>query len=538
MLEKNLLLVISLIMLVAMLSMLSNKLKVSYPIFLVLAGLVISMLPKGFHVELDSDLVFIIFLPPLLFEAAWNNSWKELVQYKTSVLRLALGLVFFTSLAVAFTANMIIPGFTLALGFLLGGIISPPDAVAATSVLSGLKIPNRVKATLEGESLINDASSLVVFRFALAAVLSGQFVFWKAGASFFYIALMGIAVGLGIAFLVYLFLRFLPTTPSIDTTITFIFPYLAYLTAEHFGFSGVLSVVFGGLLLNSQSSKFLSYNTRLQMTSVWEMVVFLMNGAIFILIGLQLPDIVSGLGTTTFKEAVIITLVISLVAVLARFIWIYPINTMFDTIRRKLFKKKFAISLSKADWKSQFIIAWSGMRGVVSLASGLAIPMIAPNNTLFPFRNLILFITFGVILFTLVIQGLSLPLIIKWLAIPSTENNSQLFNNLTLDMAKETVAYIKDHYQKQVEHSESFKTVLNTYENYIDSIEEEKVVTEEAELNQYMSTYKKMLLEIINLKRSMLYKYRIEDTYPEFIIRRKERELDLDEARLDKGDRH
>jgi len=210
MIQENLLLIVSLLFAVSMLSMLSEKLKISYPIFLVIAGLLIGIVPGIPHVSLHPDIVFLLFLPPILYAAAWNTSWRDFWAARRSISMLAFGLVFFTSTAVALIAHLLIPDFPLALGFLLGGIISPPDAVAATSVLQGIKVPKRVVTILEGESLINDASSLIVFRFALAAALTGQFTFAKATTDFFMVAGLGIAIGLGIANVLYFVHKFLP----------------------------------------------------------------------------------------------------------------------------------------------------------------------------------------------------------------------------------------------------------------------------------------------------------------------------------------
>ena len=214
--------------------------------------------------QLDPDLVFLIFLPPLLYEAAWYTSWKDFWRLRGAISLQAFGLVLFTSTAVALLAHAIIPGFSLALGFLLGGIISPPDAVAATSVLHGLRVPRTAVTILEGESLINDASSLIVFRFALAAVLTGSFVATEVAAQFFVVTGGGVAIGLAVALAVLLLHRCTPTTPSIDASLTVMTPYLMYLTAERFHASGVLAVVAGGLYLSSRSHEFLSGQSRVQ----------------------------------------------------------------------------------------------------------------------------------------------------------------------------------------------------------------------------------------------------------------------------------
>lgn len=249
MLHENLLISISLLVAVFLLVMLGEKLRISYPIFLVLSGLIISFIPGIPLIEISPDMIFLIFLPPLLYEAAWFTSWKDFCKWKRPILFLAFGLVFFTSFIVAYISYLLIPGFTLALGFLLGAIVSPPDAVAATSVLKNLKIPRRLNTILQGESLVNDASSLIVFKFALIASVSGTFVFHKAVVDFFMVTFMGIFLGVALGYLFYIVHRWLPTSANINTAFTLITPYAMYLTSEQLGYSGVMAVVSGGLFL-------------------------------------------------------------------------------------------------------------------------------------------------------------------------------------------------------------------------------------------------------------------------------------------------
>ena len=324
MLKDSLLLIVSLLFLISMLAMLSDKLRISYPIFLVLAGLGISLIPGVPQIRLDPNIVFVIFLPPLLYSAAWYTSWHDFWRMRRPIGLLGFGLVLLTAGAVAWFANWLIPDFSLALGFLLGGIISPPDAVAATSVLQNLRVPKPVVTILEGESLVNDAASLIVFRFALAAILTGKFLLWKAEVDFVLVIIMGILIGLVIAHIAYAIHRWLPTTSSIDTAITLISPYLMYIGAEHFHYSGVLAVVSGGLFLSYRSHDIFSYESRLQSQSVWHVIVFLLNGMVFILIGLQLPDVVRGLGEYSLRAAIGYGAGISVVTMLVRMLWVYP----------------------------------------------------------------------------------------------------------------------------------------------------------------------------------------------------------------------
>src|SRR6201996_118323 len=267
--------------------MLAQKLRVAYPILLVLVGLPLGFVPFLRGIEIQPELIFVIFLPPLLYEAAWNTSWKDLWEWRRVISSFAFPVVIITSCVVAFVAARFIPGFTLATGFLLGGIISPPDAVSASVILKNIKVPKRFTTIAEGESLLNDASSLVIFRFALAAVLTGSFVFSHAAISFVLVIIMGVLIGLAVALVFYAVHRWLPTTPNIDIVLTFITPYAMYITAEQFHFSGVLAVVSGGLFLSIRRHQFLSNRSRLQGINVWEAVGFVLNGFVFILIGLE-----------------------------------------------------------------------------------------------------------------------------------------------------------------------------------------------------------------------------------------------------------
>jgi monovalent cation/hydrogen antiporter len=528
MLELQLLFVIALLFAVSLLSMLSEKLNIAYPIFLVLSGLVISVIPHIPNIRLDPHYVFLVFLPPLLYAASWNTSWNEFWFFRRPISLLAFGLVIFTSTAVAFVSHMMIPGFPLALGFLLGGIISPPDAIAATSVLKKLKVPKRVATILEGESLVNDASSLIVFRFALVTISTGEFVLWRAGLEFILVAAMGIVVGLAIAYVIFAVHKFLPTTPSIDTGISLIAPYLMYITAEHFKFSGVLAVVSGGLFLSSCSSDLFSYNTRLQLQSVWDTVVFLLNGVVFILIGLQLHDIIKGLNGSSMLQAVVYAVVISVVTIVVRIIWVYP-----GTYLPRIFSKYIRARESKPAPGAVFIVAWSGMRGVVSLASALSVPIALTDGTAFPHRNLILFISFVVILFTLVLQGLSLPWIIKKLNVQVEENNLSEELEIQLRLSEATINYLQNNYDEEVQMNAALRAIKD---RYLAMIESHTLQLEKIKAGT-VATYEKplhhqVMLELVHIRRLQLKHLRHEKKFADELLRKKEVELDLEEARL------
>jgi CPA1 family monovalent cation:H+ antiporter len=529
--QDNLLLILSLLFTITMLTMVSSKLKISYPIFLVIGGLLISLIPGIPDLSLHPDLVFLIFLPPLLYAAAWNTVWSDFWKFKRPISLLAFGLVIFTSALVAVVSNAIIPDFPLAYGFLLGGIISPPDAIAATSVLEGVKVPKRVVTILEGESLVNDASSLIVFRFALAAILTGEFGIWDASKTFVLVAVMGILIGIAIALIVYGIHRFFPTTPAIDAALTLITPYVMYIAAEHFHFSGVLSVVSGGLFLSYRSQEIFSYESRLNTAGLWDTLVFLLNGFVFILIGLQLTSVSQGLGNYSVKDGIFYGLIISLLTIVIRIIWVFP----GAYIPRFLFKS-IRTNEPNPGWRAVFLIAWSGMRGVVSLASALAIPLTVTGGYDFRDRNLILFITFVVILVTLVLQGLSLKPLIRWLKIEVNEKQSQQVQNMALrvQLAEAVLAYIDTNYQEEIQKHDTYQRVRERYDRMIEAAKKKLESDEENEdkTNDFLPRYRQMLLELVDVRRKELSRFRHNKEYNEELIRDREWELDLEEARL------
>ncbi|MDB5490162.1 MAG: Na+/H+ antiporter [Micavibrio sp.] len=405
----------------AVLYTIAEKIKISYPILLVVAGLAIGFIPGLPLVQLSPDVVFLIFLPPLLFDAARHTSWHDFKKNRDAIGRLAFGLVLFTAAAIAVTAYYMIPGFTWPLAFLLGAIVSPPDVVAATSAIKGLHLPRRMVTILEGESLVNDASALILYRYAVAAVFAGTFVFWEAGLQFLYMVTIGLGTGvlLGWAF-IKLQKKFL-TESTVETSMTLVLPFLSYLIAEHLGASGVLSVVATGLVISWKSHDLFSFQTRMQMNAFWDIVAFLLNGLVFILIGLQLHAIINGVSPYSIPMLIGYGLLISAVTIGVRIVWIYP-SVYFSNLYHRVMRTGRTIPTNAAQL---FIIGWSGMRGVVSLASALALPLTLENGFAFPQRDVILFITFVVILVTLVLQGLTLPFLVRYLKVQEPEEKFQ-----------------------------------------------------------------------------------------------------------------
>jgi Na+/H+ antiporter len=529
--HEKILLILGLLFAMLLLVMMGQKLRISYPIFLVLGGLALSFIPGLPHLIIDPDLIFLIFLPPLLYEAAWYTSWREFWRWRRPIGLLAFGLVFFTSTIVAYVSRALIPGFTLPLGFLLGGIISPPDAVAATSVLKGIKVPRRITAILEGESLINDASSLIVFRFALAAVVSGTFVLQQAATTFLLVSGMGIVMGLAVAHGFYLIHRYLPTTPSINTVLTFLAPYAMYLLAEQFHFSGVLAVVSGGLLMSFHSHRVFDANTRLQTASVWASVGFVLNGLVFILIGLQLPVAVEGLGTYSLSQAITYGLIISAIIILIRLLWMYPAAFV-----PRWWSYTIRTTEVSPGWQGPLILGWAGMRGVVSLASALSVPLLLANGQAFPQRNLMLFITFVVILVTLVFQGLTLPALIRFTGITDVDNYvpaDEQEAGIRLRLRQAALAHLSRHYSADVEQNELIRALQQRMQAEAQRTGNllEKLDYDETQRHA-LQRYHQVLLDVLHVQREELSELRRQDLFEDHMLRHQEAQLDLDEAKI------
>ncbi len=410
--------VLGLLVVVTLLSLAATKVHLPYPTVMVLGGLGICFIPHLPDVHLDPQAVFLLFLPPLLYAAAWYTSWRDFRANLRPITMLAVGFVVFTTVAVGAVAHAIIPAMSWPAAFTLGAIISPPDAVAATAIATRLGIPRRIITVLEGESLVNDATGLTIYKFAVVAASTGTFSLTSATALFCFASLGGIALGWILGLLVAR-LHLMLDDPVVETIITLLTPFGAYLIAEALGVSGVLAVVVCGLYLSRRSSRLFSSRTRLTAVAVWNIVTFLLNGLVFILIGLQMRFIIEQDAADSTRDRIVYSLIFSFVIVIVRIIWVFPASYLprwlIPSIRRKD---------PTPPWQSIFLVAFTGMRGVDSLAAALALPLVTAAGAPFPKRNLIIFLTFAVILFTLVVQSLSLPWLIRALGLQADEDSS------------------------------------------------------------------------------------------------------------------
>jgi len=518
-----------LILVILALMMVAKALKIAYPIILLLGGLALSLTNIFSDVTIAPDAIFFIFLPPLLYEAAWQISWKEFWKWRRVITSFAFPIVIITSCVIAFISSAIIPGFPLAFGFLLGGIVSPPDAVSATAIMQSVKVPKSLVTIIEGESLLNDASSLIVFRFALAAIFTGQFDMAQATWTFFLVVSMGMVIGLAVGVVFYYIHRLLPTTSSIEIVLTLVTPYCMYYAAEHFHFSGVLSVVTGGLFLSSQRQTMLNYRSRIEGVNVWTNIVFVMNGLIFLLIGLQLPAITEQLGDISTGTAIWYGLAISFILIITRLLITFGAAGFTRIVSRFI-----TVADSNPGWREPLIAGWAGMRGVVSLAAALSVPVMLENNTPFPNRNLILFITFIVILVTLVFQGLTLPWLIgkvkpreRFSLIPRDKQEIIIQKKI----ARCSLNFLEERYPRDNSTNEFINNLHTRFKldlDYFDPEADPQTRDGDGILKKFQNSY----LELLDEQRSLLSKMNRKEEFDEELIRKYLALLDLEEYKV------
>lgn len=386
-----------------------------YPIALVAGGAVLGLIPNLPQYSFDPQLILVAVLPPILYQAALLTSWTDFKANLRPIGLLAIGLVAVTTLAVGAALKLMVPDVPWAAAFVLGAIVSPPDAVAATAILSRLNMPRRIVTILEGESLVNDASGLVLYKFAVAAVLTGAFSLVDATVQFAAVSLGGIVVGVALAF-AYIAIHKRLGDPFIEVLTVLTIPYAAYMAAEAMHLSGVLAVVAAGLVRGRYAPEIVSPDMRIMARPVWNILVFLLNSVVFILIGLQMSGVVaSNLGRYPPGELAAISAVVTVVAIAVRFAWVFPVGYLPQRLSGNLREDQ-----PRPNPRELVIIGWCGMRGIVSLAAALALPLALPGGAPFPHRDLLVFLTFVVIVATLVGQGLTLTPLIRRLQVGST----------------------------------------------------------------------------------------------------------------------
>ncbi|MNJ95162.1 Sodium, potassium, lithium and rubidium/H(+) antiporter [compost metagenome] len=393
------------------LSAIADKIKLPYPILLIIAGIAIGFIPEIPKVEINPEIIFLLFLPPLLYDAAFNISFSQFKTNINTISTLAISLVFLTVTGIAVISRYFIPGMTWPLGFVLGAILSATDAVAAMSITKGLGLSHKTSTILEGESLINDASALVAYRFAVAAVTGTAFIFWEASLQFLILISGGVLIGLVMGKILAFIIKRIKEDAIVIISFILLMPFVTYLIAEEFHVSGVIAVVMLGLGISRFSKKIFPVNLMHQSKSIWDIIIFLLNGLIFILIGLQFPYILESIDKTLILPYIGYALLITIAVLVIRMarVFLQQINL------QKAFEKKKGKITEHAllDFRNSLIISWSGMRGIVSLAIAIGLPHKLSDGSPFPLRNEIIFISVVVVLFTLIGQGLTLPWLVK-----------------------------------------------------------------------------------------------------------------------------
>ena len=518
-------LLFGLLVAIVVLATLASRLRIPYAILLVLGGLLLGFVPGLPSIELNPELILVLFLPPLIYSSAWLTSWREFRASLRPILLLALGLVLVTTFVIAVVAHTI-AGLSWPVAFVLGAVVSPTDAVAASATAQQLGLPRRIVTVIEGESMVNDATGLVVYRFAVAAVLAGSFSLWQAGLQMVLVSLGGLVIGLVIAWPVAWLHRHLDDAP-IEITITLLTPYAAFLVANALQVSGVLAVLSAGLYLSRQSSRFFSSNTRLQANAVWNVLVFLLNGLVFLLIGLQLHSIVASIADLSLLALVWQALLISLAVIATRIAWVYP-----ATYLPRLLSPRLRARDPSPGWRQVAIVAWVGIRGGLSLAAALALPFTLSSGAPFPQRDLVIFFTFAVILVTLVGQGLSLVPIIRLLGLERESVLEREHAQAHLVAARAALSRLDELASEKWVPQDALTHLRSHYDQKLRTLTEAIERPGDEHYDGHAPGKPRLRQEVLTAERAAVIGLRDRGRIDDETLRLVERELDLEEQRL------
>ncbi len=518
--------ILSLLVAMIFLVALANRLRIPYPILLVLGGLAIGFVPVLPRIEIDPDLVFVLFLPPIIQLSSYNTPMRDFQANFRSIMLLSIGLVLATTGVIGVVAHFFIPGMSWPVAFVLGAIVAPPDAIAASTIARRLRLPRRLVTVLEGESLLNDATSLVAYRVGIVAILTGTFSFLDAGSRFLLAASGGVTIGLLVGFVLTPLFRRLVRDISVYLVLTFLSGFGAYLLAEALHASGVLAVVALGLFYNNPHYNTMTPELRIQGIAIWEIVVFVLNGLIFILIGLELRNLVEQLSNFSIRDLIFYVVLINATLIVVRFIWVFPgtyLPRMLPGIREK---DPFP------PWQHTVIVGWTGMRGIVSLASALALPLVAANRQPFPQRDLIIFLTFSVILFTLIIQGLTLPLLIRWLKVVDDNGGEREEQKARLKVAMAGQKRLQELAEEQQISPALMEKLKHQYDARVRLFSGRYKGELDGDQEDLFSSRSQVELDLLAAETEALVRLRDEKIINDEILHRVQRDLDLEWLRL------
>jgi CPA1 family monovalent cation:H+ antiporter len=506
---------------VAALVTVSRRIRVPYPVLLLLGGLLVGLVPGIPRFELDPEIVFLVVLPPLLYVSAFLTPIRDFKTNLKNIASLAVGLVAASAGMVAAIAMVLVPGMTWPLAAALGAIVSPPDAVAATAIAQRLAVPRRIISILEGESLLNDATALTIYRAALAAAAAAAAVSVVGSlASFVFVALGGILIGLVVGWIV-VWVRTRITDTPVEITISLLTPYAAYLPAEALGVSGVLAAVTAGLFIGRRSSQIMGSEARLAGRATWESLVFLLNGVVFLSIGFQIASISREMDRTTLLQLAAVGILVSIALIAVRALWVIGMS-----LRELLSDDQRRIRLREAA-----VLSWAGMRGVVSLAAALALPISLPGTAL-PARDAIIVITFTVILVTLVGQGLTLPLVIRALGLGSDDDEGHEESHARQELIEQALERINELEKKWPTHKPLIDQLRTSYQHRAEH-EEQLHEAPGNEAEQELVEHRQIRSDVIDAQRDALSEMRDRGAIDDDVLRNIERDLDLEEIRME-----
>ena len=517
-----------LLLFVVVFALLARKLRTPYPIVLVIAGLALSVIPGTPHIQLNPSLVFTVVLPPLLYAAAWATSWRELQHNMVSVISLACGLVAFTIAGVAVAGSWLFPAIDWRVGVILGAVVAPTDAVAAAAIASQVGLPQRLIDLLEGESLVNDATGLLALEFGIGLVYAGTApTLGTALPRFGYLVAVGIGAGAIIALAVDRIERWIDDGP-IEIAISLMVPYAAYLGAEAIHASGVLAVVTSGLILSRRSAEFFSPFVRLQVYSVWNAAVFILNGFVFVLVGLQLSGIVHSLEGVTTTRLLLDGALFSALIIGLRVVWVFPAARVSFFIRHRLLHQ----TEPRPSGRALFVFGWGGMRGVVSLAAAMALPASLPDGAPFPQRSLIVFLAFSVVVSTLVVQGLTLGPLIRALGLAGATGAACEEEEATRIAINAALAHLEDaRGHDGPEYGGVYDDLAQHYRERLEALARTPSGERDA-LRPQVHRYRVLSHELLTVQRRTVLRLRRDGRINDQVLRNLERDLDLQEARV------
>jgi Na+/H+ antiporter len=511
-----------LLLFIILFGLLARRLSTPYPIVMVIGGLLLGFIPGTPKITLNPDLVFLVILPPLLYAAAWTTSWRDFRYNLTSIFLLAFGLVGFTVAAVAVLAPRFFSGFDWRLGLVLGAVVAPTDAIAATSIARRVGLPSRIVDILEGESLINDGTGLLALQFATTIVVSRQVPTLASGVlTLLWLIVGGVAFGVLVGWIAYHIELRIDDGP-IEITLSLLIPYAVYLAADAVHASGVLAVVACGLFLSRRSAQFFSPAVRIQVWSFWESLNFVLNGLVFVLIGLQLPALRAAIQEYSLPALLRDGAIFSLLLIVLRLLWVFPGARLAYFVRTRLEKQ----NEKPPSVRRMFILGWTGMRGVVSLAAALALPSVLANGSPFPHRELIVFLTFSVIVVTLVLQGVTLPPLIRSLGLagrggPNCEE--QEARRIVIEAALSHLEEAK--HRDTADSAALYDHLAGHYRQRLAGVRPEGEVSDN-------DRYSELSLETLRIERDTAVRLRDEGRINDEVLRRIEHELDLSELRF------